>query len=205
ADPRGAGRRPAGRLPPGRSAQYQDGLRGPGRRQGYARPWRHRGVRRHGRYGRAGALRDGVLRRRKLRQVHALPHRLDPRRRGDRPDHRRREPREEPDAARRSLRNDGGWIALRPRRTDAVPGAKRDPPLPRGFRQAQSCSIRAQGRRVGTARKVPMNAPVTNPVIAPEPLTLVKEKDFGTPERQAEKQVSLEIDGIAVTVPQGTS
>ena len=33
-----------------------------------------------------GALRDGVLRGGKLRQVHALPDRLDPRRRGDRPD-----------------------------------------------------------------------------------------------------------------------
>ena len=36
----------------------------------------------------AGALRDGVLRHRKLRQVHALPHRLDARRRGHRPHHR---------------------------------------------------------------------------------------------------------------------
>ena len=36
-----------------------------------------------------GALRHGVLRHRELRQVHALPHRLDPRRRGDRQDHRR--------------------------------------------------------------------------------------------------------------------
>ena len=34
----------------------------------------------------AGALRHGVLRHRKLRQVHALPHRLDARRRDDRPD-----------------------------------------------------------------------------------------------------------------------
>jgi len=39
----------------------------------------------------AGPLRDGILRRRELRQMHTLPHRLDPRRRGDRPDHRRRE------------------------------------------------------------------------------------------------------------------
>ena len=38
----------------------------------------------------AGALRDGVLRHRILRQVHALPHRLDARRRGDRPHHRGR-------------------------------------------------------------------------------------------------------------------
>ena len=42
------------------------------------------------RHGRAGALRHGVLRHRKLRQVHALPHRLDARRRDDRQDHRRR-------------------------------------------------------------------------------------------------------------------
>ena len=40
------------------------------------------------RHGAAGALRHGVLRHRELRQVHALPHRLDPRRRGHRPDHR---------------------------------------------------------------------------------------------------------------------
>ena len=36
----------------------------------------------------AGALRHGILRRRILRQVHALPHRLDPRRRDHRQDHR---------------------------------------------------------------------------------------------------------------------
>ena len=53
------------------------------------RPWRHRGVRRHRRHGAAGALRLGVLRHRELRQVHALPHRLDARRRDDRQDHRR--------------------------------------------------------------------------------------------------------------------
>ena len=43
------------------------------------------------RHGRAGALRDGILRDRVLRQMHALPHRLDARRRGDRPACRRRE------------------------------------------------------------------------------------------------------------------
>ena len=42
---------------------------------------------------RAGPVRDGVLRRGVVRQVHALPDRLGPRRRGDRPDHRRRGPR----------------------------------------------------------------------------------------------------------------
>src|SRR3954447_8140435 len=50
-----------------------------------------------------------------------------------------------------------------------------------------------------------MNAPVTNPIIAPEPLTLIKEPDYGTPERTAEKTVTLEIDGVAVSVPEGTS
>ena len=52
--------------------------------EGHARPRRHRRVRRHRRPGEAGALRHGVLRHRELRQVHALPHRLDARRRGHR-------------------------------------------------------------------------------------------------------------------------
>ena len=42
------------------------------------------------RHGAHGALRDGVLRRRVLRQVHAVPHRLDARRGGHRSHHRRR-------------------------------------------------------------------------------------------------------------------
>src|SRR5262245_10860681 len=50
-----------------------------------------------------------------------------------------------------------------------------------------------------------MNAPVTNPIISPEPLTLLKEKDLGTPERVSEKLVTLGIDGVAVSVPEGTS
>src|SRR3954465_1275885 len=50
-----------------------------------------------------------------------------------------------------------------------------------------------------------MNAPVTNPIIAPQPLTLIKEPDYGTPERTSEKMVTLEVDGIAVSVPEGTS
>jgi formate dehydrogenase iron-sulfur subunit len=51
-------------------------------KDGPDRPCRHRGLRRHRRHAQAGALRLRILRRRKLRQVHALPHRLDPRRRG---------------------------------------------------------------------------------------------------------------------------
>ena len=67
-------------------------LRGLRRRRRDGRPRRHRGVRRHGRHGAAGALRDGVLRDRVVRQVHAVPHRLDPRRGGHRPITRRPEP-----------------------------------------------------------------------------------------------------------------
>jgi formate dehydrogenase major subunit len=36
-------------------------------------------------------------------------------------------------------------------------------------------------------------------------VTLIKEKDFGTPNKPGETQVTLEIDGQAVTVPAGTS
>ena len=43
------------------------------------------------RHGGAGAVRDGILLHRMLRQVHALPDRLDARRRGDRPHPPRRE------------------------------------------------------------------------------------------------------------------
>ncbi len=50
---------------------------------------RHRRLRRHRRHGAAGPVRDGVLRRGVLRQVHAVPDRLGPRRRGDRPHPRR--------------------------------------------------------------------------------------------------------------------
>ncbi|MGW1535181.1 formate dehydrogenase subunit alpha [Streptomyces aureus] len=36
-------------------------------------------------------------------------------------------------------------------------------------------------------------------------MTLLKEPDFGTPERPGEATVSVEVDGLAVTVPEGTS
>src|SRR3954447_26696857 len=37
------------------------------------------------------------------------------------------------------------------------------------------------------------------------PMTLIKETDFGTPNRQSTVMVTLEIDGQSVTVPEGTS
>ena len=39
----------------------------------------------------------------------------------------------------------------------------------------------------------------------PAQASLIKEIDYGTPIRIAEKQVTLTIDGVAVSVPEGTS
>jgi formate dehydrogenase major subunit len=36
-------------------------------------------------------------------------------------------------------------------------------------------------------------------------MTLLKEPDFGTPERSGEANVSVEVDGLPVSVPEGTS
>ena len=36
-------------------------------------------------------------------------------------------------------------------------------------------------------------------------MTLLKEPDFGTPERPGPATVSVEVDGLPVTVPEGTS
>ena len=119
AGPRRSGRRTARRLFAGVEVRRADGLRGirQGRRDGRSRrPCR---VRRHGRYGQAGPLRDGILRHRELRQVHALPHRLDARRRSDRQDHRRRRPRQEPRASRRPVRDNDRRFAVRDGRADA--------------------------------------------------------------------------------------
>ena len=85
ADPRGAGRRPAGGVPARVAVRCEARLRSLHRDQGDAGARRYRGLRRHGRHGSAGALCDGVLRHRILRQVHPVPHRLDPRHGGDRP------------------------------------------------------------------------------------------------------------------------
>jgi formate dehydrogenase major subunit len=43
------------------------------------------------------------------------------------------------------------------------------------------------------------------PVTAVTPVTLVKEPDYGTPERHSDVEVTLEINGKPVTVPAGTS
>ena len=101
---RGAGRRPAGRLlsrPPARHAPRLRGDAGGGR---HARPWRPRGLRRHCRSRAPGAVRLRILRAGKLRQVHAVPDRLDARRGDHRQDHRRTESGGKPRAGSRPLR-----------------------------------------------------------------------------------------------------
>ncbi len=94
------------------------------------RPWRHRGVRRQCRHGEAGAVRDGVLRDRIVRQVHAVPDRLDPRRRDGRPHHQRREPRRQSHGARRPLQHHEVRLALRARRLHPLSGDERAHPFP---------------------------------------------------------------------------
>ena len=90
ADSRRAGRRPARRLSARIAVRHAARLRGLRRPRRDGRPRRDRRVRRHGRHGEDGALRDGVLRHRVVRQMHAVPHRLHARRRGDGQDHARR-------------------------------------------------------------------------------------------------------------------
>ena len=126
---RRAGGRAARRLFPGIAARYAARLRSLRRKEGHARPRRHCRLRRHGRSRAAGALRDGILRHRKLRQVHALPRRFHARRRGDRQDHRQPGPHAKSGTARRSLRGDAGWVALRSRRTHSLSRAERDSPF----------------------------------------------------------------------------
>ncbi len=83
-------------------------------------------------------VRHGVLRRGVMRQVHPLSDRQRARRRGDRPDHRRRPARREPGAARRPVRGDGRRVAVRDGRPDADAGPQRVARVRRGFRDERS-------------------------------------------------------------------
>ena len=94
-----------------------------GCRRRHAGPWRDRRLRRQRRHGATGPLRDGILRQGKLRQMHALSDRFDPRRGDRRQDHcGPRPPKERPTLAR-SLRGDDRRLALRSWRLGAHAGA----------------------------------------------------------------------------------
>ena len=82
---------PLGAYFPARPVRHAVRLRGVCRQGRPDRSCRHRGVRRQRRHAEAGALRHGILRHRKLRQMHAVPHRFGARGgsgRQDRPEHR---------------------------------------------------------------------------------------------------------------------
>ena len=71
---------------------------------------------------------------RELRQVYAVPDRLDARRGGDGPHHRQPGTDQESGIARRFVRADAGRIAVRAGRADAFPGSERGATLPGRFR-----------------------------------------------------------------------
>src|SRR5690606_37013846 len=185
---------------PGVAIRYADRLRGVVRHRRAARSRRCGRIRRSDRHGEDGALRDGVLRDRVLRQVHAVPHRLDTRRRADGSHHRERRSGAEPRADRGALRNDAARLAVRARRDDPLPRAKRDQALPRGFHRQQA------GRRLMTS--APSGALIDVAVCHRFGRGIMYAYDYidpGTPESTAKELVTLEIDGVSVTVPEGTS
>src|SRR5262249_48752221 len=134
--------------------------------------------------GQASALRHGILRHRVVRQVHAMPHRFDPRRRDHRQDRGRRRARAEPRAAGRPLQHDEVRFAVRARRLHALSGGQRDD----AFR------ARLQPGRAVTGGRIRRPA-----------MSLVHEIDYGTPMSRSTATVTLTIDGRHVTVPEGTS
>jgi NADH:ubiquinone oxidoreductase subunit F (NADH-binding) len=142
ADQGGAGGRAARRVPPRIAMGPAAGLRGLRGRRRHGGPRRHRGARRHGRPLQARALCDGVLRHRVVRQVHAMPHRLDARRGGDRQDPRGQQARGARHPAARPVQHHGPRFAVRHGGHDAVPGAFRTRPLSTGLR---SRGPRSQG------------------------------------------------------------
>lgn len=128
-----------------------------------------------------------------LRQVHPLPHRLDPRDGDAGQDHRRQERRCELGPARRPLRRDGGWLALRHGRHDALSGAQRGEALPGRLPQEAARRPRHPHRR-----RITSDPRSTRD--DPHPRDRLRH-----PARVSETLVTLEIDGRAITVPEGTS
>src|SRR5262249_31932777 len=125
------------------------------------------------------------LRHRVLRQVHTLPHRLDPRRRGHRSLGRGRGPWQAGDAAARSVQHHDGGILVRPRGANTVSGDIRIESLSRGLREERG--VQGSLRSENTV------------------MQSIAEKDLGTPASPATKLVTLTIDDREIAVPEGTS
>ena len=175
---------PLGAYVPADRLRRTHGLRGAGRVGRDARPRRHRRLRRDRRHGADGALRDGVLLHRVVRQVHAVPGRVDAGRRDHRPDHRRDTRRRgQPGAARRPVRDADEGVAVRDGRADPDAGAERDQALP---------------ARTSSGREHPYDA-ASAEHLGPRG----RLRHAGGPRRR--RPVSVTIDGRQVDVPAGTS
>src|SRR5579862_4161333 len=107
-----------------------------------------------------------------------------PRRRGRRSHYQRRTARRKSDPAARSVRDDAVRLPVCAGRLCAVPGDQRTDLFPGRFR------LRPARRRRRVRRRA---------------MSLIHEIDYGTPASKSERQVTLTIDGFAVTVPEGTS
>ena len=133
----------------------------------------------------AGALRLRVLRHRELRQVHALPHRLDARRR---------------DASTRS------WPA-----SGAEANLALVDDLCNTMKFGSLCALGGftpypvMSALDAFPRRFPTHAAAAAGRGVRIAMTLINEIDYGTPASKAEKTVTLTIDGNEVTVPAGTS
>ena len=135
---------PLGAYFPADAARHAARIRVDDARQGHARPRRARRVRRHGRHGAPGAVRVRFLRQGELRQMHAVPHRLDARRRDGRQDHRRPGTPKERRTFARSLRGDDRRFALRARRADASARPQRARPFQRRLRPQRALRAAAE-------------------------------------------------------------
>src|SRR5690606_41933756 len=87
------------------------------------------------------------------------------------------------------LRAPAGRLTVHTRRTGHLSGAFTLEPLPRRVRP---------GRRYRRNHGLKTGTPMLETVIT-------RERDLGTPARDSDTLVTLDIDGIFVTVPEGTS
>src|SRR5690606_28743071 len=115
---------------------------------------------------------------------------------------------EEPRAGRRSLQHDEVRLALRAGRLHALSGDERDQPFPRRFRAAPARGGGGIGGGHGLpCRDLPFSRHLRAVLFVLRNLImgLVHDIDFGAAASKSGRQVTLTVDGRAVTVPEGTS